>query len=133
MGLQAITIELSLRKCKWLLLPIHRPPLKNKNHFMSYAQRIIDGCTKSIPNLLIFGDFNLGTSNTRLSSLIEHNGRYSTIKMPTCFKSQVGRCIDNMKHQFFGSQKFETGFNDFHHMIYTILKTQYAKLPPQRN
>ena len=94
MGLQAIPIELNLRKCKWLLLPIYRPPLQNENHFVSQIQRIIDGYIKTIPNLSIFGDFNLDTSNAKVSSLIENNGLYSMIKIQTCFKSQEGRCID---------------------------------------
>ena len=127
MGLQAIPVELNLRKCKWLSLPIYRPPLQNEDHFVSQIQRIIDGYVKTIPNLSIFGDFNLDTSNATLSSLIENNGLCSMIKTPTCFKSQEGRCIDlmltSMKHHFFASQTFETGFSDFHHMIYTILKT----------
>ena len=69
MGLEAIPIELSLSKCKWLFLSIYRSPLQNMNHFMSHVQRNIDGYIKSISKLLIFGDFNLDTSNTRLSSL----------------------------------------------------------------
>ena len=85
MGLQAIPIELNLRKCKWLLLPIYRLPLQNENQFVSQIQRIIDGYIKTIPNSLIFGDFNLDTSNAKLSSLIENNGLYSMIKTPTCF------------------------------------------------
>ncbi len=80
--------------------------------------------------------FNLDTSNLTLPPLIENNGLCSMIKTPTCFKSQEGRCIDlmliNMKHHFFASQKFETGFSDYHHTIYTILKTQYVKLPPEK-
>ena len=40
--------------------------------------------------------------------------------------------LANMKHQFFASQTFETGFSDSHHMIYTIRKTQYVKLLPQK-
>ena len=44
----------------------------------------------------------------------------------------VCQMLTNMKHQFFASQTFETGFSDFHHMIDTILKTQYVKLPPQK-
>ena len=136
MGLQAIPTEPSLRKFKWLLLPIYRPPLQNENHFMSHVQRIIDGYIKSIPNLLLFGDFKLDASNKRLSSLIESNGLYSMIQTPACYKSQAGRSIDlmltNMKHQFLASQTFGTGFSDFHHMIYTILMTQYVKLPPQK-
>ena len=57
------------------------------------------------------------------------------IRSPTCFKSPQGKCIDlmltNSKHSFFGSQTFETGFSDFHHMIYTILKATYTMLPPK--
>ena len=29
------------------------------------------------------------------------------------------------------SQSFETGFSDHHHLIYTILKTTFVKLPPK--
>ena len=29
------------------------------------------------------------------------------------------------------SHSFETGFSDFHHMIYTVLKTTYNKIPPK--
>ena len=29
------------------------------------------------------------------------------------------------------SKSFETGFSDHHHMIYTILKTTFTKLPPK--
>ena len=39
--------------------------------------------------------------------------------------------LTNGKHSFFGSQTFEAGFSDFHHMIYTVLKTTYTKLPPK--
>ena len=57
------------------------------------------------------------------------------IKTPTCFKSVHGRCIDllltNSKYSFKKSQSFETGFSDFHHMIYTILKTTYIKKEPK--
>ena len=47
----------------------------------------------------------------------------SLIHTPTCFKSASGRCIDllitNCKHGCFNSKTFETGFSDFHHMVYT--------------
>jgi len=71
MGLQAIPIELSLRNCKWLLLPIYRPSLQNENYGISQLQWIIDGYIRLIPRLLIFGDFNSDTANSTLSSFIE--------------------------------------------------------------
>ena len=76
------------------------------------------------------------TSNI-LSSFIESNGLYSLIKSPTCFKFSTNpRCIDlmltNMKHSFFASQSLESGFSDCHHLIHTVLKTQFTKLQPKR-
>ena len=37
-----------------------------------------------------------------------------------------------MKHSFFASQSLETGFSDCHHLIHTVLKTQFTKLQPKR-
>ena len=69
-----------------------------------------------------------------LQSFIDQQELYSLIRSPTCFKGKAGRCIDlmltNRKHGFMLSQSFETGFSDFHHMIYTVLKTKYNKIPP---
>ena len=39
--------------------------------------------------------------------------------------------LTNRKHSFFRSQTFQTGFSDFHHMIYTMLKTKCNKVPPK--
>ena len=81
---------------------------------------------KSIQNMLIFGDLNMEVSEPALQLLFQQHSLFSMIRLPTCFKSPHGKCIDlvltNSKHSFFGSQTFETGFSDFHRMIYTILK-----------
>ena len=80
---------------------------------------------------LILGDLNMETSSPELKKFIEQYGLYSLIKTPTCYKSPEGRCIDLMltnNHRcFFGSQSFETGFSDFHHMVYSILKTTFVR------
>ena len=59
----------------------------------------------------------------------------SLIPAPTCFKSASGRCIDliltNCKHGCFSSKTFETALSDFHHIVYTNLKTTFTKLPPR--
>ena len=96
---------------------------------------MIDFHTKSIQNVLIFGDLNMEVSEPALELLLQQYSLFTMIRSPTCFKSPQGKCIDpmltNSKHSFFVSQTFETGFSDFHHMIYTILKTTYTKLPPK--
>ena len=134
--IQAIPIELNLRKTKWLLLPIYRPPCQNEYVFHDHMERVIDFYSKSIDNVLIFGDFNMETTHPVMTDFLVSHNLYSMIKTPTCFKSVKGRCIDlmltNNKYSFFGSQTFEIGFSDFHHLIYTILKTTYVKLPPKK-
>ncbi len=67
--------------------------------------------------------------------MMEENGMTNLIHSPTCFKSASGRCIDlimtNSKNSCFCNNTFETGFSDFHHMVYTILKTTFERLPPK--
>ena len=77
----------------------------------------------------------MDTTNHTLSSFIDSNDLYSMIGTPTCFKSKQGRCIDlmltNEKYSFKDTQTFETSFSDFHHLIYTIFKSKFTKLPPK--
>ena len=37
----------------------------------------------------------------------------------------------NRKQSFIKSQSFETGFSDHHHLIYTMLKSNFVELPPK--
>ena len=77
----------------------------------------------------------MDTTKNTLSSFIDSNGLFNMIRTPTCFISTQGRCIDlmliNKKYSFKDTQTFETGFSDFHHLIYTILKSRFTKLPPK--
>ena len=70
-----------------------------------------------------------------MSTLISTYQLYSLYKGATCFKTTKGRPIDlmltNKKHSFMKNQSFEAGFSDHHHLIYTILKSTYVKLPPK--
>ena len=133
--IQAKFIELNLRKTKLLLVPSYRPPSQNEKYFVEQMGILVDFYSRSTHNLLVFGDLNLEASDHTLSLLIDQLELYSMIKAPTCFKSSSGRCIDlfltNRKHSFQNSQSFETGFSDHHHLIYTVLKTTFVKVPPK--
>ena len=125
--IQVIPVELNLRKEKWLLLESYRPPCQNQKYFLDNMETLIDFHSKSSGKLLILGDLNMEVHESSLKTFIEERELYSMIKTLTCFKSVYGRYIDllltNSEHSFQKSQSFETGFSDFHHMIYTILKT----------
>ena len=60
---------------------------------------------------------------------------FSLFKGLACFKTSKGRSIDlaltNKKHSFMKNQLFETEFNDHHHLIYTMSKSTFVKLPPK--
>ena len=66
---------------------------------------------------------------------MEDNDLVNPINSPFSYKSASGRCIDvimtSSKNSCICSRTFETGFNDFHHMVYTILKANYDRLPPK--
>ena len=133
--IEVVPIEINIRKQKWLLLPLYRNPLQNQTYFVDNISRIIDRYSAARENVLILGDFNMEANDKALVPLVEAYKLYSLIKGPTCFKSERGRCIDlmltNRKHSFMGSQSFETGFSDHHHLIYTVLKSTFVKLPPK--
>ena len=133
--IQAIPIEIDIRKQKWLLLPLNSNPRQGPKYFVDNLGRIIDKYTPSRDNVLIIGDFNIVIGDNVMSTLIITYQLFSLYKGETCFKTSRGRSIDlmltNRKHSFMKSQSFETGFSDYHHMIYTILKSAYVKLPPK--
>ena len=89
-------------------------------------ETLIDFHSKSSGKLSILGDLNMEVHESTLKEFIQERELCSMIKTPTCVKSIHGRCIDllltNSKYGFQKSQSFETGFKDFHHMSYTILK-----------
>ena len=132
---QILPIEINIRKQKWLLLPIYRPPTQNRIFFMNNIARMVDNYFANIENILIIGDFNMEVHENDLAQLSLDYNLYSLLKSPTCFKTVNGRCIDlmltNKKHSFFQSQSFETGFSDHHPLIYTILKSTFVKVPPK--
>ena len=133
--IQILPIEINLRKTKWLLFPSYRPPHRNEKYFLDNIVPLIDFYSGPAKNLLIFGDTNMEVTQLDLQSFIDKQKLYSLIRSPTCFKGKAERCIDlmltNGKHGFMLSHSFETGFGNFHHMIYTVLKTRYHEISPK--
>ena len=133
--IQAIPIEINIRKTKWLIVALYRPERTNKMLFIDIINNLLDYYCVTYDNLLIMGDFNMLASDMEVVNLINNHDLHSMIKVSTCFKSTSGRCIDllltNKKHNFFNTQTLETGFSDFHVMLYTMLKSTYQKLPPK--
>ena len=90
--IQVIPFELNIRKQKWLLLPIYRPPNQNMSFFVEQISKLIDKLGR-YDNVLVLGDFNMEPNDKNLSPLLEEHNLYNLIKGPTCFKSCQGRCL----------------------------------------
>ena len=129
-SIQVLPFEINLRKEKWLVMSIYRPPSRNSEFFLNSLTSIIDHFTKLFDNYIIIGDFNLEPSNTTLKHFLDSNGLHNLIKGHTCFKdkgSLIDLILTSRKFSFKNTQSFETGLSDHHHMVCTMLKTTFQK------
>ena len=129
----AIPFEINLRKEKWVVISIYRPPSHNSEYFLNNLTKMIDHSTDIYDNYLIMGDFNMEPSGPPIKAFLNSSNLYNLIKSNTCFKGK-GSCIDlfltNRKYSFKCSDSYETGISDHHHMIYTMLKSCFNNTEP---
>ncbi|MEO0684268.1 MAG: hypothetical protein AAFY76_04240 [Cyanobacteria bacterium J06649_11] len=131
--IQIIPLQINLKNCKWLICSVYRPPSLDLNYFLQILTNLID--FYNFERCVIIGDINsdpkLGNLDNFLDSHIFHNH----LRTNTCFKSEAGSCIDlilsNQKYSLQNTGSFDCGLNDYHHLVYTILKSTYVKLPPK--
>ena len=64
--IQVIPIELNIRKQKWLVLPIYKPPSQNLVLFNSEISKLIDINLSSCENIVILGDFNMEPNDPKM-------------------------------------------------------------------
>ena len=81
------------------------------------------------------GDFNMTPENHHLKDFTDSNDFENLINKSTCFKNNSLTTIDlfltHRKGCFMKSSTNETGISDHHKLIYTFLKSTYAKGKPK--
>ena len=121
---------MNLRKEKRKFMCIYRPPPQNKEYFLDKLSEIIDYYSSIYDNYIILGDFNMEPSDCLLNAFMQSHNLLNLIKSNTSFKGS-GSCIDliltNRKFYFKNSSTFETDLSDYHHQIYSLLKTTFRK------
>ena len=131
--IEILCIELNLKKEKWVIMGIYRPPDMNQNYFFNHLSRIIDFYSTKYERIIIMGDFNVEPINPNMINLCDSYDLFNLVKEPTCFKGPP-KCYDliltNCKHNFQHTQTLTTGFSDFHKMTVTVLKTEFTKPDP---
>ena len=132
--IQQISIELNFHKHKWLIISIYKPPIQNAHYFLEKLSILLDQYDKDYENILILGDFNLEPDELTMKEFMMNHKFINLIKNPTCFKSNIGKCIDlvltNQKFKCKNTGVYETGLSDHHCLIYSCLKLKFQKLPP---
>ena len=68
--IQVLPIEINLRKSKWLLVPLYRPPVKHKVEFNKHLSKLIDHYADVYDNILLLGDFNMEESDKEMVPLL---------------------------------------------------------------
>ena len=133
--IQCVPIELNVANKRYVIFSIYRPPKQNLNFFLDRLSEGLDFYSKNYENICIIGDFNATPSNPNLIQFFENQNLKNLVKNPTCFKSFQGSTIDliltNNIYLFQKTQSFETGISDHHHLICTMLKTKYQRMPPK--
>ena len=106
-SIQAVPFEVNLRKEKWLVISIRRPPSQNSEYFPNNLTKMIDFFADTYENYLIMGNFNTERSDPSLKAFLNSNNLYNLIKSNTCFTSK-GSCID----LFLTNRKYSFKFSD---------------------
>ena len=130
LSIEVVPFEINLRKDKWLVMSVYRPPSQNSEYLLYELDEMIDYFSVSYNNHVVISDLNLEPSTGLLKNIMNNNALYNLIKVDRCFKGK-GTCIDliltNRKYSFKNTNTFETGLSDHHHMIYTMLKSTFEK------
>ena len=92
-SIQAISFGINLRKEKWLVISIYRPPSQNSEYFLNFHARMIGYFANICDNHLMLGDFNLQPTDSALMRFLDSNSLTNLIKTNTCCKGK-GLCID---------------------------------------
>ena len=134
-NIESICLELNLRKRKWLVIGIYKPPSYSEDAFIKSLFSCLTNAAKEFDNILLLQDFNMTAENTKMEQLLTSFSLESLIKSPTCFESVIPNSIDliltNHKQYFMKSQTLVTGISGFHALTLTSMRNTFCKGNPK--
>ena len=134
---EIIFLEITIWTRKWLIIGLYKRPNQKEEYFCKNLGVVLNNYLSKYEHIILLGDFNLTTSNKYLADPMKLFNLVSLINTPTCFQSEIPRCIDliitNKKSLFKNSKTFEVGISDHHHLILTSMRIQYIQGKPKTN
>ena len=85
--IEGFTIEINLRKVKWLLVYSYNPAFYNFSSHLNAIDKAIEFYSKTFDKILIAGDFNAQVSGIKLDTFCSIWNLKSLGKEPICFKN----------------------------------------------
>ena len=101
--IEAIPFEINLRKEKWLLISIYKPPSLNNQYFCGSLSEFLDFYSTIYDNKVVFGDFDLEISHPVMLWFMNNENLINLVKGNTCFKgkgSRVDLILTNTRYFF---------------------------------
>ena len=130
-GIECISLEINLRKKKWVLFSVYRPPNQSQDYLLENLGRALDHHSENYENFMFIGDFNMTETEEQLKNFLDLYSLKNLVHEPTCYKSQTAKCIDlvltNRNRSVQQTTTVETGLSDFHKMVVSVLKTTFPK------
>ena len=66
-NIESICLELNLRKCKWLVMSIYKPPSYSEDAFMkSLFSYLTNAKKEEFENIVLLGNFNVTAENNKM-------------------------------------------------------------------
>ena len=134
--IEAIVIEINLKKRKWLLIGSYNPHKDViRRHLSSIGDKLNELCIK-YENFILIGDFNSEMHEDAMNVFCATYNLKNLVNEPTCFKNAENpSCIDLIltnKPSFFQKTSVtEMGISDFHKLTITMLKSSFIKQVPK--
>ena len=126
-GTEYMTIEVSMKSCKWYLVYVYKPPKVNEKLYCDFISGLCERFVSDNNLCLFFGDMNLNmTIQNGLSDVCDIYGLINLVSGPTCFKAENPTLVDvlltNKPKCFSGTFNTDLGSSDFHNCIGTASK-----------
>ena len=87
-GLESICMEMNLRKRKWLVIGIYKPP-HSYSMFIEGLSNQLNYIHTSYDNILLLVDFNMTPEDLKLEVFCDTHDLENLITEPTCFKGKI--------------------------------------------
>ena len=122
-GIDCVNVELSMKKKKWNIMFIYRPPCISETTFCDFMFDACENVLQSADNLNVFiGDMNCNMFKpNKLIDICDIFGLTNVIKDATCFKGETPTLVDviltNKPRSFSDSFNIDLGVSDFHNSI----------------